>query len=524
MIDDILNFTHTKFKKGALKPEYFNQYNRIILKILLDYWERYKHAPGTNIQNLFKDRKDDFDNDTAGVLEAYLDRFAEEHILVNDHQVNVDFFKKEVIPKFIEKQCLEELINKIQLRHDLNDFEEIKNEIKRFSEITDSEEEDECLGTVIPGNVTVIKKFFQENRLEKNNLFMLPGQIGRLIGPFRRGGLYAITGTEKGGKTHMMLEIGYQGLIFNRLKVLDISLEMQSDDKMIRFWQRMGHYALDKYTSGKQLIPVFDCQNNQYGTCKVKDQKPNSKALLRSENDEVEFYERPEWKICTDCRKNTFSIDSRKIQKNKKFIPAIWFREIEIKPITERRILSSIKRFRHFGLKNYRIKSFPRFMASFDDIDAYINDYIKISKFIPDVIILDYPDIMRPIEGKILDRHNIDYNWKSSALLAQKLNAAVIIADQTKKEARNSQSISRIDTSEDKRKDAHIDLRITLNKTDQEDQRGLQRIGTLFKRKGKTYNYEVMALQNLITCNPLIDSEIWFQNNLYYPTTNMKID
>ena len=73
-------------------------------------------------------------------------------------------------------------------------------------------------------------------------------------------------------------------------------------------------------------------------------------------------------------------------------------------------------------------------------------------------------------------------------------------------------------TSESKTKDAHLDLRITLNTTDIEYDLGLQRIGMLFRRKGKCLNSEIMLTQRRETGNMILDSEWWFNNNTHYPT------
>lgn len=524
MIDDLLDFVYLKFKKGVFQRSFLNEYNQFIFDLLIDYWEKYRKAPKINIQALFDEKKQIIDEDKASVLESYLDRFAEEYSLVNSTEINIDFFKKEVIPSYIERQQLQGLIQKINLGDDKNDYEFIKKQIKEFQNLSDSKEEDEELGTITPGNLKTARLHYSPDRLAHRNLFSMPGDLGRLIGPFYRGGMFAITGTEKGGKTQVMSEIGYQGLIFNKLKVLDISLEMPGEDKVERFYQRIGYFSADKHDSGEQLQPIFDCENNQFGTCKVLKKKLNQKVLLRSENDEVEFWERMDWIPCSLCRKKKYSENLKRIPRDKRFIPAIWYKLVNIKLKNLYRTEKALKRLRFYNIQNYRIKSFPRFSATFDDIKSYAVDYIKLTKFKPDLLIIDYPDIMSPVEGKINDRTNIDYNWMQCSRLAEELDVALIIADQTKRDARSAQSINRSDTSEDKRKDAHLNLRITLNKTDTEEILGLQRVGTLFKRKGKLYQFQVMCLQNLSICNPLLDSEIWPHKYLHYPTVKQKFD
>lgn len=520
MIDEVLSFVYTKYIQEQIKRVYFNEYNRIIFKWLIEYYQLYKKAPGSNIQNIYSNRKGELEPNQATIIESYLDRYAEEYIY--KHEINFDFIKKDVIPKFVTFQEAELLQKGLQIGLDNYNTQQIIEAIESFNNF--SAEETEDFDTIIPCSSNIVKEYY--NRGMDKGLFSLPGQIGKLIGPIYKGATYAVTGTEKSGKTFFMQELAYQAVLFNRLKVIDISLEMTKEDRQERIWSRIGNFTPDIFSSGEQLIPLFDCLNNQMGTCQVKKRKTNRLNLIKNVDFEVEFWERPEWKICTKCRNMKYGeeINIRQIPKEKRFIPAIWYKRKNIKLMNRFRVERSIKLLKHFNFTNYRQKTFARFSASFDDIYNYYKNYTKKAKFKPDVVIIDYPDIMRPISGQLLDRFNIDYNWKSCAQFAQEENIALIIADQTNKAARNQRSIKAGDTSEDKRKDAHINLRITLNKTEEEENLGLQRVGTLFKRKGKTINTEVMLLQNMAVGNPLLDSEFWPHKWLKYPIVKSKND
>lgn len=520
MSDEVLSFVYTKHIQEQIKRNYFNEYNRIIFKWVVEYYSAYKKSPGSNIQNIFNNRKGELDTNQITIIESYLDKYAEEYFY--NHKINFDFIKKDVIPKFVISKEAEILQRQLQIGLDNDNPKQILEAINGFKDFSEDESED--FNTIIPCNSKVVKKYYTQG-MDKG-LFSMPGQIGKLLGPIYKGSTYAITGTEKSGKTFFMQEIAYQAVLFNRLKVLDISLEMTEEERQERIWCRIGNFTSDRFSAGEQLIPVFDCLNNQLGTCQVKKRKTNKLSLIKSIDQEVEFWERPTWKICSKCRNMKYGedINIRQIPKENRFIPAIWYRRKNIKLMNRYRVERSIKLLKHFNFTNYRQKTFARFSASFDDIFNYYKNYTKKAKFKPDVVIIDYPDIMRPISGQLLDRFNIDYNWKSCAQFSQEENVALVIADQTNKAARNQRSIKAGDTSEDKRKDAHINLRITLNKTDEEESLGLQRVGTLFKRRGKIINTEIMLLQNMAVGNPLLDSEFWPHHWLKYPVVKSKND
>ena len=116
---------------------------------------------------------------------------------------------------------------------------------------------------------------------------------------------------------------------------------------------------------------------------------------------------------------------------------------------------------------NYRIKCFPRFSATLDEIIEYSNQYEQNKNFKPHIYIFDYPDITAPVQGKLMDRANIDYNWKVISGFAQKKDAAVFVADQAIKAERGKRSLTNMCTSESKTKDAHLDVRISLNRTEE---------------------------------------------------------
>lgn len=507
---NICTFIYNKYKSGQIKTKYFSKHAQEVFKWILQYYGKYQDAPKRHMDDIYQGYKKSLGS-RASIINELLNGYFQYYAGLKDDDYNVEFIKKDVIPRFVKRNAAEILIDELKDNLDRDDLEQVDRSLNKYTDIT--EEEDPELGTVIPGQLIYIKKYYTEEK-DKSALFTMNNPYGHLIGPIYRGKLYAFTGIEKSLKTFNMQDVGIYGVLYHKLKVLDINLEMPKEDKEERFWQRTGNFAVDKEHSGRIIYPIFDCENNQYGTCQILKRKLNKKDLLRNQDDLVSYLDRKDWKICSKCRDEKTRANAH---KNKRFIPAIWFKESNVKMITESRITRKMKYLESSGIGNYRIKCFPRFSATLDEIITFIHQYIMNKNFKPDIIILDYPDITAPIQGKLMDRANIDYNWKTIAGLTSQLNCAIFVADQAIKAERNKRSLTNMCTSESKTKDAHLDVRISLNRTELEEELGLERVGILFKRKGRKTNAEVMLTQRIETGHVIMDCEWWFNQNTSYP-------
>lgn len=509
--DNVCGFIYNKYKSKQIKTKYFSRYVQDIFRWIIQYYGKHQKAPKIHLEDIFNGYRKSLGNRTE-IIEEILNNYFHVYNSIKDDDYNPEFIKGDVIPRFVKKNAAETLIDDIQDDLDRDDLESINKSLSRFTDIT--EDEDPELGTVAPGQLFYVKKYYTQEK-DNNILFTHNSALGQLIGPIYRCKLYAFTGVEKALKSYCMQELGHHGVMYHKCKVLDINLEMPVEDKEERYWQRLGGMAIDREHSGKIIHPIFDCENNQFGTCQILKRKVNKNDLLKSMDDLVSFQDRKDWKICTKCR---FDTNVRaNAHRHKRFIPAIWFKTTNVKMMTESRISRKVKNLESFGIGNYRMKCFPRFKATVDEIVAYVEQYKRVKKFNPDIIIIDYPDIMAPVHGKLMDRANIDHNWKIVAGLATQWNCAIFVADQAIKADRNKRSLTNMSTSESKTKDAHLDVRISLNRTEHEEELGLERMGILFRRKGRKTNTEIMLTQRIETGNVIMDCEWWHNQNITYP-------
>jgi hypothetical protein len=156
--------------------------------------------------------------------------------------------------------------------------------------------------------------------------------------------------------------------------------------------------------------------------------------------------------------------------------------------------------------KYLRIKEYPAYSATLDDIERDLDILERIDGFNFEVVGIDYADILADGAGKN-ERERLDSIWKKLKRLAASRDVLVITASQTNRSAITKTSISQIDTAEDIRKIAHVDAMIGLNQTPTEKENGIMRLNVIAHRHHVFHkNKQVIVEQDLGICDPCISS------------------
>lgn len=135
------------------------------------------------------------------------------------------------------------------------------------------------------------------------------------------------------------------------------------------------------------------------------------------------------------------------------------------------------------------IKGFPSGTLTLSGLEAYLDGLERFHKIIPDVIIVDYPDLMA-LDPKDL-RTSIGQVIMGLRGIAQKRNAAMVVASQGNRTAESATTVTGDMIAEDISKLAHADVLVTLSQTEEEEALGLARILVEKSRNDKS---GVMAL------------------------------
>lgn len=137
-----------------------------------------------------------------------------------------------------------------------------------------------------------------------------------------------------------------------------------------------------------------------------------------------------------------------------------------------------------------------------DTVDRWSQD-----GWLPDVVVIDYADILAPAPGYSESRDAVNANWKAMRALSQKYHNLVITATQANAASYKADSVDWSNFSEDKRKLSHVTGMIGLNQNKKEKPFGVMRLNWIVRREA-TFDMDkfVYVAGCLDLCNPAIVS------------------
>lgn len=511
MDKNVLYSAYSKYKSGQLKTKHFGMHLRPIFRWLIAYHSKHHNSPKKTIQKIFEKRKKRLSAEAKEIVEECLDRLANEFADSENPNTDPDYVCKEILPDFIREREITDKIDSAKIKIEQGRFKEAENIISTYASVVE-EDEDENLGTIIPYTEEDIR-LARQNDQGKDKVFSFSGDLHRMVGSLGKKWLVAITGVEKSSKSFMLQEIGFNAALYQKRKVLIINIELAENLVRNRTRKRLSLTA-DKGDAGWILSPILDCENNQYEICRIRKNKRNRKSLFQSNMDVIRYVDRPDWKACDKCR---FKAIRKNASSTKRFVPAIWFKKTRIREISDSRVIRAIKDNQLSRLSNLRVKCFPRYSVTFDDVYDYIRRYIDKTGWKPDIIGFDYLDILAKESEGMETRIDIDTKWKKASKLAGELDCLVITPDQATKAGRTQYALDQMSTSESKTKDGHLDVRIAINQTDAEKELGVARVNVLFHRHAKfNVMHEILITQRLETAEPMMDNSQIFHRGKKY--------
>jgi len=145
--------------------------------------------------------------------------------------------------------------------------------------------------------------------------------------------------------------------------------------------------------------------------------------------------------------------------------------------------LGMIKKVRKGRLK---VKSFPTRTCTVDMIKAYLTKVKLADGFVPDVIIIDYPDLLRPTSTYSERRTELEILYEELRGLAQEFDAAMWGASQTNRGALEKKVVTIADLAESFGKAAVADFMIAISQTKEEKKNNELRYYIAKSRNGES--------------------------------------
>lgn len=125
-------------------------------------------------------------------------------------------------------------------------------------------------------------------------------------------------------------------------------------------------------------------------------------------------------------------------------------------------------------LNNIYIKQFPTGTLTVHQLEAYLDNLEATQQFVPDLLIIDYPDLMKLDKAEY--RLSLDEIYKEIRGLLIKRNIAGAVVSQSHRSAARAKTVKGDNVAESYAKIAHADCIVTLTSTEAEKKLGLARL------------------------------------------------
>jgi len=469
-----------------------------------EYFEKYNKAPGKEIKSIFYQKvKEGLPKDTAEEIEQdILPDLSEEY---EQTEFNLKYYIDETQRYFKERSLI---IHNDQVQALITEgkLEEAEAVIYNYTTLTIETDTDSDFN-----NANILTEIEQAFDTTQQTVIRYPRQLGKFWDEHLvKGGLVMLMASDKRGKTFMLLDMAMKAC--NQKK--KVAFFEAGDMTKKQLQRRICIYLTQKSDLKKYCEqhwePTRDCVYNQINDCNKKERECTFGIFDRVTFNEVRneitaeklieaYKEEPEYKPCCNCPEY-------------EMMPwgTVWLRPIkEVTPLTVEEAKKAVLEFFIQEHHYFKLSVYPNDTLSIGQINTTLTKWEKENNFIPDVIIIDYADLL-VTEKEMDERPKQNKIWKGLRRLSQeKGQPLVVTATQADAKSYDQNLLKLSNFSEDKRKYSHITAGFGLNQDPKgrEKKLGITRINTLVAREG---DFDVMKtvtiLQNLRRGRPFIGS------------------
>lgn len=422
--------------RKILDPTLFEStLSRIVGSWVVDYYDRTGDAPGKTITDIYIERCHELQSADAQMVQSYLQNCSD-----NWRPTNLEY-SVEMAQKYFQERSLRRLCEDLQAKISngsvtsaqllISDY--IKPEVRVDSSID------------ILNDVTAIRKAFQT---EEEELFILPGDLGKLTGPMCRGDFVAFLAPPKRGKTWWLMFVAMQAFMQGQ-QVLFISLEMTKEQMTRRFWQ---------YVSGQ----------SRYG------ETVDASAFEQISDDRWELVQ-----------------------------GQITTQQVNDDPLYIKSVQETLKTYCQGG--KLILRNYPTGLLTLNDLKAELKNLEVFENFVPTVIVVDYADIMKMGQGKE-KRFQLDDLWLGLRGLNLEKQCCLFTASQSGRETVTGKKDANIDNiAEAVSKLNHVTKMIVLNQNEDDKKRSIYRLKCTTTRDGAGSYDQVVCTSCLAIGRPWMD-------------------
>ena len=415
------------------KGMFRNKSSNLIAHWCLKYFRRYKKAPKKNIETLFKSWSRTAQNETTiDLLSSFLDSLSGEYKKYAK-QVNSDLIYDEAGKLFEE-------INLERLSEDITNAIAQGDVQKARDRVTTNKKIEAGIGSIIE---PFRDEDFWRRSIERKFDPLITFRQGSGFDKFfrnylERSAFVSLVGPEKRGKSLWLLDLAFRGVRQNN-KVLYFETGDNTEEDL---GQRILMHQLKRPIETSIIDYPIRIRKRDNKKCSFKCEQMKKKG------------------INFGAAKKSFN----KFEKGK----------------TNTR---------------FKISCHAADTLSIDIIEETIERLRQDNEWIPDIIVIDYADILDMSmygggEDSIRERTN--KTWKQLRRISQEHHCLVLTATQSDAQSYDAHIITKKHFAESKTKNAHVTGMIGLNQSDKEDKNGqseksrnIMRLNWVLLRKGK---------------------------------------
>jgi hypothetical protein len=262
------------------------------------------------------------------------------------------------------------------------------------------------------------------------SLIEYPGELGKFFGPyFERDGFIAFLGPEKRGKSWWLMDLAYRAAVQRRRTAYFMVGDMSEGQTIRRLAMRATGHPRHARTVQRPVKLWMEG------------------ADVRIEHEDRVYEEgltwQRAWRVYEKIRTN-------KIRSESPYL---------------------------------KLSVHPNSSINVAGIRAVLDDWGR-GDWVPDVVVVDYADILAPPPGRYEGRDQINENWKAMRALSQSMHCLLITATQANADGARAETVRRWNWSDDKRKMAHVTGVVGLSQGTDEKEKGLMRLNWVLLREG----------------------------------------
>lgn len=435
----------SKYQPQMFKSKWAN----IISKWCLQYYQKYKKAPLKHIESLFENwAAQTKDKSTVDLVSKFLESLSEEYEeLKSESNSN---YVIDIAGHYFNQVKIERLMESVESDLTEGQSEKAHNRLVGYNKIE--------MGVGAGINVLQDKEAMQRafNNDKKEILIKFPGALGKFFGnALERESFVSFLGKKGIGKSFWLQTMAWEGVL-QRRRVAFFEAGDNSEDQVMR--RLMIRAAKHPRSSGDVYYPT-----------KIwRDEKKNK---IKRKYELIEFEKNLSWqKANKACRK----IMQKKIKSKDSY---------------------------------FKLSCHYNSTISVDGIDSILQDWERESGWIPDIICIDYADILKMVYQGKEGRDCINETWKHLRGLSQKRHCLLLTATQSDADSYSRGTLKEKNFSDDRRKIDSVTGMIGINQSEGEKPRGIMRLNWISKRDS---DFQISRCVHVAGCmalaNPAIKS------------------